>query len=67
MQVTVKAIEDLKIYEKAMDWAMMHFHKERMKMINEIVRELWKTIYKGNDIDYIEIKTDESTSTASGE
>lgn len=37
---------------------MLHFHKERMREINTIIRELWRQIYRGNDIDYIEIKTD---------
>jgi DNA repair protein RAD50 len=37
---------------------MFHFHKERMREINTIIRELWRQIYRGNDIDYIEIKTD---------
>lgn len=50
-----------------MDWVMIHFHKDRMKMINNIIRELWRAIYRGNDIDSIEIKTDESSSTSAGE
>lgn len=29
-----------------------------MREINTIIRELWRQIYRGNDIDYIEIKTD---------
>lgn len=66
-KVISKSVEDLKLYEKAMDWAMIHFHKERMKMINDIVRDMWRYIYRGNDIDYIEIKTDEGTATASGQ
>jgi hypothetical protein len=37
---------------------MLHFHKERMREINTIIRELSRQIYRGNDIDYIEIKTD---------
>lgn len=49
-----------------MDWAMIYFHKERMKMINTIVRDLWRQIYSGNDIDTIEVKTDEAQSTAGG-
>jgi DNA repair protein RAD50 len=36
----------------------MRFHKERMKVINTIMKELWRATYKGNDIDYIVIKTD---------
>ncbi len=38
-----------------------------MKVINRIVRELWRNTYKGNDIDYIEIKTDEMDPNAAME
>jgi len=30
-----------------------------MAVINKLVKELWKQTYKGNDIDYIKIKTDD--------
>lgn len=56
-------IEDLTKYYQAMDMAMIHFHKERMVMINTIIRDLWRQIYRGNDIDTIEIKTEESQAT----
>nr|CAD7452813.1 unnamed protein product [Timema tahoe] len=49
--------KDLFTYAKAMDWAVTHFHSERMKIINTIIRTLWRQIYCGSDIDYIEIKT----------
>lgn len=49
-----------------MDWVMIHFHKDRMKRINEVIRELWRSIYRGNDIDWIEIKTEEGATTATG-
>ncbi|XP_033607955.1 DNA repair protein RAD50 [Cryptotermes secundus] len=52
------AVSDLNCYYQATEWAMLHFHKERMREINTIIRELWRQIYRGNDIDYIEIKTD---------
>jgi DNA repair protein RAD50 len=35
-----------------------------MSQINKIIRELWRATYKGNDIDYIEIKTDEFDATS---
>lgn len=54
------AIEDANIYHKVLDTAIMRFHSEKMKMLNHIVRELWRQTYKGNDIDYIEIKTKET-------
>lgn len=42
-----------------MDWSLMQYHKKRMVQVNSIIKELWRSIYKGNDIDYIEIKTDD--------
>merc|ERR1712150_326668 len=36
-------------------------HQERMKIINRIIRELWRSTYRGNDIDYIEIDTDDAS------
>ncbi|XP_047104427.1 DNA repair protein RAD50-like [Schistocerca piceifrons] len=35
-----------------------------MRKINTIIRELWRKIYRGNDIDYIEIKTDAPETTS---
>lgn len=58
-----RVINDLNIYYCAMDWAMIHVHKERMQLINRIARDLWRRIYCGNDIDCIEIKMDETSKT----
>jgi DNA repair protein RAD50 len=38
----------------------MKFHKERMSVINRMVREMWHSTYKGKDIDYVEIHAEES-------
>ena len=51
-------INDLNKYYIALDWAIMRFHQERMRVINRMIRELWRATYRGNDIDYIEIDTD---------
>ena len=32
---------------------------DRMNQINRIIKELWRATYKGNDIDYIEIQSDD--------
>ncbi|CAH1113234.1 unnamed protein product [Psylliodes chrysocephalus] len=53
-------IADLDKYVKVLERSVLKFHEERMVQINRMVRNLWRTIYKGNDIDYIEIKTDDS-------
>lgn len=51
------AIADANVYHKVLDTAIMRFHREKMTTLNNIVRELWRQTYKGNDIDYIEIRT----------
>ena len=57
-------INDLNKYYKALDWSIMQYHRQRMTVINKIVKEMWRATYRGNDIDYIEIKTDESDVSA---
>merc|ERR1719154_709381 len=61
-----KVAEDLDKYYRALDFAIMKFHKEKMKVVNKIIRELWRNTYRGNDIDYIEIKTTEDSDVSSG-
>lgn len=53
------AQEDLLHYSKALEWAVSHFHNQRMKHINDIIGDMWTQIYCGNDIDTIMIKNDE--------
>ncbi|CRL00740.1 CLUMA_CG013996, isoform A [Clunio marinus] len=66
IQSTLKAMrEDLLKYRKALEKSLMKFHGDKMKEINQRIRDLWNNIYKGNDIDYIEIKTDEDDSKGS--
>ena len=65
-KLSVRATEDLDKYYRALDFAIMKYHKEKMKVVNTIIRELWRSTYKGNDIDYIEIKTTEDNEVSSG-
>ena len=37
----------------------LSFFSDRMNQINRIIKELWRATYKGNDIDYIEIQSDD--------
>ncbi|KAG8306061.1 DNA repair protein rad50 [Homalodisca vitripennis] len=62
LKVKEVANEDLGHYYKALDWALSHFHNQRMKHINDIIGDLWTQIYCGNDIDTIKIKIDEDKS-----
>lgn len=36
----------------------MQFHTVKMAEVNKIIREYWVATYKGQDIDYIEIRSD---------
>ena len=36
----------------------MRFHTMKMEEINKIIRELWQQTYRGQDIDYISIRSD---------
>jgi len=48
----------------ALEESLMVFHHEKMKEINRTLADFWKTTYKGNDIETIEIKSDiEKTGT----
>jgi DNA repair protein RAD50 len=64
--VEERIVKDLQIYYLALNQSVINFHKERMEEVNRIIRELWVSIYKGSDIDYIEIKT-ESDDKQTGE
>lgn len=39
------------------DKALQNFHTLKIREINKIIRELWQLIYKGQDIDSIEIES----------
>ncbi|KAJ8028558.1 DNA repair protein RAD50 [Holothuria leucospilota] len=62
LEVTNK---DLDKYSKALDTAIMKYHKLKMEEINKIIKEYWRMTYKGNDIDYIEIRSEADTSVSS--
>ncbi|XP_012860001.1 DNA repair protein RAD50 [Echinops telfairi] len=58
MRTTELANKDLDIYYKTLDQAIMKFHSMKMEEINKIIRELWRNTYRGQDIEYIEIRSD---------
>lgn len=37
---------------------IVRYHKSKMEEINIIIRELWKNVYRGNDIETIEIQSE---------
>lgn len=54
-----RAINDLLEHRAALEWALIQFHSEKMRDINSLIRQYWRMIYKGNDIDFIEIDTED--------
>lgn len=65
-ETTNATLDDLKTYYTALDNAVVSFHAMRMKEINESVKDLWESTYRGGDIDYIEILSSEDAEGAKG-
>jgi DNA repair protein RAD50 len=57
VETTELACKDLDNYYNALDTALQSFHTQKIKEINKIIRELWQLIYKGEDIDMIEVES----------
>ncbi|ELV11437.1 DNA repair protein RAD50 [Tupaia chinensis] len=58
MRTTELVNKDLDIYYKTLDQTIMKFHSMKMEEINKIIRDLWRSTYRGQDIEYIEIRSD---------
>jgi DNA repair protein RAD50 len=54
-ETTLLAVADLDSYFIALDRALQTYHSLKMKDINKTIRELWQQIYRGEDIDMIEL------------
>ncbi|RXN26699.1 DNA repair RAD50 [Labeo rohita] len=59
MRTTELANKDLDIYYKALD----HM---KMEEINKIIRDLWRSTYRGQDIEYVEIRSDVDENASAG-
>lgn len=66
MRTTELANKDLDIYYKALDQTIMKFHSMKMEEINKIIRDLWRSTYRGQDIEYVEIRSDVDENTSAG-
>ncbi|OQR79242.1 DNA repair protein RAD50-like [Tropilaelaps mercedesae] len=56
---------DLDVGYGVLNKAILAFHQEKMSHINRIIHDLWINVYKGNDIENIEVKFSEDTGSAS--
>lgn len=52
------ALEDLEVYHRALDQALVAYHTMKMTSINRTIKELWQRTYRGTDIEEIEIVSD---------
>ena len=52
------AVRDLQRYHTALDKALMKYHVHKMSEINAAIATLWHSVYHGNDIDCIAIRSD---------
>ncbi|SCV03211.1 LANO_0G02828g1_1 [Lachancea nothofagi CBS 11611] len=66
LQTKTIVTDDIEIYSKALDSAIMKYHSLKMQDINRIIDELWKRTYSGTDVDTIKIKSDEVSTTTRG-
>ncbi|KAJ9437739.1 DNA repair protein RAD50 [Diplonema papillatum] len=58
--------DDLQKYYGALDCALMKYHDEKITEINEVIRDLWIRTYRGQDIDYIELRSDIEAGASTG-
>jgi len=54
----VMASRDLTKFHKALDQALMKFHSMKIDEINKRIKELWQVIYRGKDIDLVELRAE---------
>lgn len=51
-------LQDLDKYIQALDKAIVDFHSFKLEEVNVMLKDLWTRTYKGNDVDWIEIKAE---------
>ena len=61
LKVLELAVLDMDKYYKALDKAIMSYHSIKMSEINKSIKQLWRQVYRGNDIDYVEIRSEEES------
>ncbi|KMV65785.1 Rad50-like protein [Encephalitozoon cuniculi EcunIII-L] len=62
--IEVKALElscmDLDKCIQALDKAIVDFHTSKLEEVNATLKDLWTNTYRGDDVDWIKIKTESS-------
>lgn len=65
-ETTMLAVADLDSYFTALDHALMNFHNIKIREVNKVVKELWQAIYRGEDIETIELISGEEGESTGG-
>lgn len=55
LETITSALKDLSIFYKSLDQALIAFHGRKLEEVNQVLKRLWQTVYKGKDIEYIAI------------
>jgi DNA repair protein RAD50 len=58
LKVAENVAEDLTKYIEALEGAILEAHTSQIAALNRLIRKLWRNVYNGNDVDYVEIKVD---------
>lgn len=58
------SLDDMDRCVNGLDKAIVDFHGSKIEEVNKTLRDLWCNTYKGNDIDYIELKSESSETRA---
>ncbi|KAJ3102954.1 DNA repair protein rad50 [Phlyctochytrium planicorne] len=58
LKTEIAVTEDVDMSIKAIESGILKYHSLKMSEINKTIKELWVNTYRGNDIEYIEIRAD---------
>ncbi|XP_064473051.1 DNA repair protein RAD50-like [Ornithodoros turicata] len=58
MKLKERLSKEQDMYYRAVNYAVLQYHEQKMKDINKVIRQLWQETYSGDDIEYIKIKTE---------
>ena len=61
LKTSEMAVTDLETLSRCLDVSLMHYHTVKMREINDMLRDYWKAIYRGHDIDDIHIRSQVET------
>ncbi|EDO08553.1 AAA domain family protein [Babesia bovis T2Bo] len=58
------AFEDLNLYTKTLEIKLHQYHSEKIEQINTVLKRVWREVYTGTNVDYIEIQSNIDTVVA---